>query len=766
MVVTCDQHANASWATNTRDDPDASRRSPHGQLGACERVSSASQCCRLCAHTLGCLAWTFAGQSSDVPFVPREASATRCCMKFHRPRHRAYEAPGCVAGVLRSAPCVERCQLPLGLRSPLAAIGTSPLRPRVSNASHYPWLLVQQARQRQARISEHVAPAVTPPPKPARVAVCIAGTTRSLIHPTIWRSIEHNVLGRAHGARAGSLVGYDVFAVLSTGPEDSPHAAAERAKTYTPRDDLLPRSQWRESFVWRSQKGSTQAPRGGSWEAAAGHAELLARALTGLRPRAVRLRTEPANISCGLPSSAQFARWADCVELIEAHEERMAAAVGADGVGGRGRADAARSRVPLYDAMLKIRTDGVHKYQVVGGASLGEMAANLEAHTIATSDDLLVLVQRADWHVLRAMRPGPNSGLRCPRHCNQRDRPAFPGLGGYEMPTHCLMRSHFARYDTHLVDMGLMLPVEELLVDTSVRGAHREWRSGVGVLAPPTQILRLRPTRDVQREGNLARAHDWEGAAQPLVCEPLHPPARDTCAPYLPTFRCGACGAGSSAPCPPAVDLFPSLHAQTRPPVRSSSHAACAACCLNVTCTSPGCIALADAVPADQNGNPFSVRRGPGVQERSGRAVACGRVLRPLLEAGILLGSTRNAKGELISAHCRTRRCAADDGGGLTRASSAAEHHAALDLELIHAACALDDPCGQNASSNARSLAALLRPLGKDVPPAMASARFFEPADATGWTAHFVLQLFEGEVVRRLVQLADRQAVPKRYAAC
>ena len=84
------------------------------------------------------------------------------------------------------------------------------------------------------------------------------------------------------------------------------------------------------------------------------------------------------------------------------------------------------------------------------------------------------------------------------------------------MPTHCLMRSHFARFRVHTVDVGLMLPPEVLLVETVVRAASANQQ--IGKLVGPTQILRLRPARDVQREKNIALADDWEGSEQALTC--------------------------------------------------------------------------------------------------------------------------------------------------------------------------------------------------------------------------------------------------------
>jgi hypothetical protein len=158
--------------------------------------------------------------------------------------------------------------------------------------------------------------------------------------------------------------------------------------------------------------------------------------------------------------------------------------------------------------------------------------------------------------------------LACPRNCNARYRAEFPDMDGWSMPTHCLMRSHFARFDVQLVDTGLMLPPEVLLVDTAVRAAVPGKKVGrlgrvsvltcackcsqrraararvsahvcmqvlttaralptgtrIGRLGRVSQIVRLRPRRrDDEREADLRRAFDWEGVEQPVLCSALVP---------------------------------------------------------------------------------------------------------------------------------------------------------------------------------------------------------------------------------------------------
>ena len=55
-----------------------------------------------------------------------------------------------------------------------------------------------------------------------------------------------------------------------------------------------------------------------------------------MNPNQVRLVVATANASCGIPSSGQFSKWADCVDLVRDHE---------------------RSGQVRYDVLLKTRPD-------------------------------------------------------------------------------------------------------------------------------------------------------------------------------------------------------------------------------------------------------------------------------------------------------------------------------------------------------------------------------------------------------------------------
>ena len=93
----------------------------------------------------------------------------------------------------------------------------------------FPWVRVQQAHLRPTSATQNKGRRAARPPRSGgapRMAVCLAGAARALIHPLVWRSIARHLLGR-HGAGGGAATasadgagGHDLFAVLGTGPED------------------------------------------------------------------------------------------------------------------------------------------------------------------------------------------------------------------------------------------------------------------------------------------------------------------------------------------------------------------------------------------------------------------------------------------------------------------------------------------------------------------------------------------------------------------
>ena len=134
----------------------------------------------------------------------------------------------------------------------------------------FPWVDVQQLRRRPSE-SPHKGRRAARPPREGtpRLAVCVAGAARALIHLLVWRSLERHVLGRSEGGAGG----HDLFAVLGTGAED------QRSRTNELPLDEQP-----------------------SLRSAAG-AYLLSHALSALRPKAVRLIAGNLTLTSSLTSN-------------------------------------------------------------------------------------------------------------------------------------------------------------------------------------------------------------------------------------------------------------------------------------------------------------------------------------------------------------------------------------------------------------------------------------------------------------------------------
>ena len=292
----------ASW--QPRSESGALGACSDGALGACQPVLGGSSGCRtLCATTLGCVAWTYVHPEMrpDAPTqwcaeeaypVKVRANLTvggRCCLQQHWPAVGAVPAPAacCTAGLVAS-PCREGCRMPwpaVQILDDLAPPAIDQQRRNMiggdASVRMFPWVGVQQLHLRPSE-SPHKGRRAARQPREAtpRVAVCVAGAARALIHPLVWRSLERHVLGRSEGGEGG----HDLFAVLGTGAED------QRSRTNELPLDEQP-----------------------SLRSAAG-AYLLSHALSALRPKAVRLVVGTANASCGIPASGQFSKWADCVD--------------------------------------------------------------------------------------------------------------------------------------------------------------------------------------------------------------------------------------------------------------------------------------------------------------------------------------------------------------------------------------------------------------------------------------------------------------------
>ena len=282
------------------------------------------------------------------------------------------------------------------------------------SAALYPWVPVAQAQTQAWRWRPpaegnelHTSATLSPPPpkeRQLRVAVCVAGGVRALIHPVVWGSIERHVLGRP-GGHAG-LQRLGLFLVLGTGAED--HA---RRANNQPLDE--------QDYLSSAE---------GAW--------LLSTALAGLRPTAVKFVTDVARASCGVPPTGQFDKWADCVSLVRQHE---------------------RTSGERFNVLWKVRPDTLWRNALVkppaalpagrwsGIAWLAQQIVEDRAHPLVSVDDITWLAHRSRWTALEKMRAGQ---LHCDPACAA---PFWMWIRGIR--SYCYMKAHFARHGIHHVDL-------------------------------------------------------------------------------------------------------------------------------------------------------------------------------------------------------------------------------------------------------------------------------------------------------------------------
>jgi len=364
-----------------------------------------------------------------------------------------------------------------------------------ASVSMFPWVGTQQLHLQPSESPQKGRRAARPQREATpRVAVCVAGAVRALIHPLVWHSLARHVLGRSEGGAGG----HDLFAVLGTGAED------QRSRTNELPLDEQP-----------------------SLRSAAG-AYLLSHALSALRPKAVRLVMGTANASCGIPASGQFSKWADCVELVRDHE---------------------RSEQVRYDVLLKTRPDVLWPGPLLTGRhSLVWLAAALCAtpRTVITADDVNVLAHRAAWRVLAGMRgstgqedPLGRHSLYCDPLCDSKYWMWMRGIR-----TNCLMKAHFARHDIHHVDlMGGAAPVHDVLHATQyaapATGLVPLRLGAFSIVRERTTSTRVSPPR--ARSPPAASGHQHEGLAVSCAAPPPAPPSSLT-------GRAAACDAMGALP--------------------------------------------------------------------------------------------------------------------------------------------------------------------------------------------------------------------------
>ena len=327
-----------------------------------------------------------------------------------------------VAGVVRK-PCETNCQLPNLAANwcELVPRCQLPEKERRANASEMPWLALSIAPEPPR---ETLAPSKAPP----RIAVCMAGNLRTMTHPAVYRSI-HDFLLRDGPAGPRK---HDLFAVLGT------------ATGLTLRVDDL----------------RVESP------------AALASALSVLNPRRTRFVNEDeAEAPCGHAANRQFAKWAQCVDLVEDEEARARAEMRG---GGRKAALAGtgghvlsptKLRAPVgttthaapfaYDYILKTRPDMMW----VKPLRIAQMAARVPA------DD--IVLHTNDWHVLWPRRHWPTlaalKSIQCDEACLG-DGVAFQTVttgsgearqeGQDYANEYCLLQAHLAHHGARSLEVS------------------------------------------------------------------------------------------------------------------------------------------------------------------------------------------------------------------------------------------------------------------------------------------------------------------------
>ena len=372
-------------------------------------AANESSCCSLCAITLGCVGW------ADLRKRPGSfAEHTGCCLRSTRPnRWSAAARKGCY-GVLLTRPCRYGCRF---MRSRLHAHSWLGDDVNATVDVHtFPWVDVGLSARPARRASSDVPLPWAPLPS---VAICLAGDARTIIHPKIWEGVWKLRGGSRHRRRRrhreaieaeASVRPLDLFLVVGT--------AAERVK------------------LGDAGHGARSAP-------TVPHPALLSEALAALQPVAASIVPRPDPSACGSPATAQFAKWARCVDLVRSHERRRNLLSS-----GRG-----------YDFIFKGRPDVIMHLPI----DLRAVAAQLQPSTILTANDVHVLAHRSRWHAMTALRPGR---MRCDVRCSGRGAPVLRSLvRGFN--EYCLMVATWAALGVHHLEVSH--PTEpEWLISRSV----------------------------------------------------------------------------------------------------------------------------------------------------------------------------------------------------------------------------------------------------------------------------------------------------------
>ena len=318
-------------------------------------------CCALCADTLGCTAWTL-------------LHSGECCLRRWQPESAVHDASATAGTVL--SPCTIDCALPY------RPFGWDDVRIPTASAADIPWLGVGRsapdASIRRDQRSRVVGAAVSEVVGRSRIAVCMAGQVRTLVHPSVTQMLYEHALARGR---------HDLFAVLSTGWHDNAtgsHASARNVPAHSIYDQHLPEP-----------------------------CE-LASALRRLRPLRTRFvlyshdGREPCRSNL---ATIQMVATASCVDVVEGFERDR---------GARGH----------YEFMLRTRPDVYWK----AGLPLDRLTSKLSYHRLVlTTNDWHLLAHRALWPVLRSL-----ANVRCDQRCNGR-RGYYLGTLFDEMNEYCAL---------------------------------------------------------------------------------------------------------------------------------------------------------------------------------------------------------------------------------------------------------------------------------------------------------------------------------------
>ena len=325
-------------------------------------------CCALCADTLGCTAWTL---------LP----SGECCLRRWQPEGAVHDASATAGTVL--SPCTIDCALPY------RPFGWGDVRIPTASAADIPWLGVGRsapdASIRRDQRSRVVGAAVSEAGR-SRIAVCVAGQVRTLVHPLVTQMFYERALARGR---------HDLFAVLSTGWHDNatgPHGA--------------------DSTEWHAS--ARNVPSHSIYEQHLPEPCELASALRRLRPLRTRfvLNSHDGREPCRSNlATIQMVATASCVDVVESYERDR---------GTRGH----------YKFMLRTRPDVYWKAEL----PLDRLAAKLGYHRLVlTTNDWHLLAHRALWPVLRSLANVP-----CDQRCNGR-RGYYLGTLFDEMNEYCAL---------------------------------------------------------------------------------------------------------------------------------------------------------------------------------------------------------------------------------------------------------------------------------------------------------------------------------------